>query len=297
MTLDQLLAFHAVASLGTFAAAAAELHKSQPAISKLVQNLEAELGLTLFDRAAYRATLTDAGRLFFERAAQIVADAEALRSFGVALGGGGEPVVRLVLEAVTPLEPVLAVLREVQTLFPAVRYELRTERLSGALEALRDASADLVIASARGMDPRTMAAQRFRDVRIIPVARRDHPLSRAGAPVPTALLRKHAQVVLRDSARGELTHTLNVLEGGLRWTVTDVTAKLQIIEAGMGWGGLPEHIVAPGLRDGTLTALTIREFDVAVIELATLRRRDRPEGPVAQALWARLRQERAQPAS
>src|SRR4051812_9344336 len=156
MTLDQLLAFHATASLGTFAAAAAELHKSQPAISKLVQNLEAELGLTLFDRSAYRATLTDAGRVFFERAAQVVAETEALRSFGLALAGGGEPVVRLVLEAVTPLEPVLQVIREVQSLFPSVRYELRTERLAGALEALRDSSADLVISSTQGMDRRTM---------------------------------------------------------------------------------------------------------------------------------------------
>ena len=289
MTLDQLLAFNAVASLGTFAAAAAELHKSQPAISKLVQNLEAELGVTLFDRSVYRATLTDAGKLFFERAARVVADTVALRDFGLVLGGGGEPVVWLVLEAVTPLAPVLEVLREVQTLFPAVRYELRTERLAGALEALQDASADLVIASTRGMDRRTMTAQHFRDVRIVPVVRHDHALARAGAPVPTALLREHAQVVLRDSARGELTQTMNVLEGGLRWTVTDVTAKLQIIEAGLGWGGLPEHVVAPGLRDGTLRALTVGEFEVAAIRLFTLRRQDRTQGPVAEALWSRLR--------
>ena len=136
MTLDQLLAFNAVASRGTFAAAAKALKKSQPAISKLVQNLEAELELTLFDRTAYRATLTDAGKLFFERAAQVVADTEALRSLGLALARGGEPVVRLAIEAVTPLEPVLRALRDVQNLFPSVRYELRTERLTGAIEAL-----------------------------------------------------------------------------------------------------------------------------------------------------------------
>lgn len=289
MTLDQLLAFKAVASLGTFAAAAAELHKSQPAISKLVQNLEAELGLTLFDRTAYRATLTDAGKIFFERAAQVVADTEALRSFGLALGEGGEPVVRLVLEAITPLEPVLEVLREVQALFPVVRYELRTERMTGALEALRDETTDLAIASVHGMDRRGMMAQRFRDVRIVPVVRHDHVLARTGAPVPAALLRQYPQVVLRDSARGESTHTLNVLEGGQRWTVTDVTAKLEIIEAGMGWGGLPEHVVESRLRHGTLVALAVREFDVSVIELFTLRRHDRHHGPVAQALWARLR--------
>lgn len=289
MTLDQLVAFHSVAALGTFAAASARLHKSQPAVSKLVQNLEAELGLTLFDRGAYRATLTDAGTLFFERTAKVLESTEALRSFGLALAGATEPVVRIVLEAVTPLAPVLRALRQVQTMFPSVRYELRTERMAGALETLRDASADLVVTSLRGIDQRTMVAQRFCDVRIVPVVRCDHPLAKAhGAPVAAALLRQHAQVVLRDSARGELTQTLNVLSEGLRWTVTDVVAKLEIIQAGMGWGGLPEHMVADALRAGSLVALDVREFDVNVIELFTLRRRDQPAGVVAQALWTRL---------
>src|SRR4051812_28010179 len=247
MTLDQLLAFHAVASRGTFAAAASELHKSQPAVTKLVQNLEAELGLELFDRSAYRATLTAIGRLFFERAAEVVAGAEALASFGLALGGAAEPIVRVVLEAVTPLPPVLGVLRQVQSLFPTVRYELRTERLAGALETLHDASADLVITCTRGLDTRGMTTQRFGEVPILPVVRHDHPLAKAARPLANALLRQYPQVVLRDSARGELTQTLNVLEGGLRWTVTDVASKLEIIEAGLGWGGLPAHVVAPGL--------------------------------------------------
>jgi DNA-binding transcriptional LysR family regulator len=289
MTLDQLLAFRAVATLGTFGAAARTLHKSQPAITKLVQNLEGELGITLFDRSAYRPKLTDHGRLFFERAADVVADTEALHAFGTALGKGGEPVLRLVVDAVTPLEPVLAALRDVQALFPAVRYELRTERMTGAVDALRDESADMAIASRRGMDKLTMIARPFFDVRIVPVVRHDHPLARMEGTPPVVQLRKYAQVVLRDSTRGDLTQSLNVLKGGLRWTVTDVAAKLQIIEAGLGWGGLPAHVVASDLADGTLVALTVREFDVAAIELFAVKRRDRRAGPVAQALWARLR--------
>lgn len=288
MTLDQLEAFRAVAQQGTFSAASAHLHKSQPAISKLVQNLEAELGLTLFDRSAYRATLTDAGVLFAERTAQLLASVDALRSFGRSLAGAAEPVVRLVLEAVTPLPPVLAALRDVQAVFPTVRWELRTERLTGAIEALADGSADLVIAGTHGIDPATMLAQPFATVRIIPVVRRDHPLASAEAPVPEALLREHPQVVLRDSARGELTQTLNVLPGGLRWTVTDVASKLEIIQAGMGWGGLPEHVVRDALAEGTLRALEVSAFRVQAIELSTLRRSDRPSGPVSRALWSRL---------
>ena len=82
MTYDQLVAFLAVAGEGTFTAASAALHKSQPAVSKLVRNLEDELGVQLFDREQYRATLTDAGRLFHERAASVIESSEALKTFG-----------------------------------------------------------------------------------------------------------------------------------------------------------------------------------------------------------------------
>jgi DNA-binding transcriptional LysR family regulator len=288
MTLDQLLAFRAVASAGTFAAAAAQLHKSQPAISKLVQNLEAELAVTLFDRSAYRATLTDAGKLLLERTVHVLSELQALEGFAHALSQGGEPVVRLVVEAIAPLTPVLHALRDVQRRYPAVRYELRTERLIAAHEALSDPSTDLLIATARGIDARTMTARPVGVVRILPVARRDHELARAGSPVPAELLRQHAQVVVTDSAREDIPRTWNVLEAGLRWTVTDITAKLQIIEAGMGWGGLPEHLVAPKVRDGSLAVLDVREFDVDAFELFAIQRTDRVAGPVARALWARL---------
>jgi len=297
VTFDQLVAFHAVATRGGFSAAAAHLHKSQPAVTKLVQSLEAALGLVLFDRAAYRAALTDAGRLLLERVEGLLANAEAVRRFARVLGGAAEPVVRIVLEAVTPLSYVLRALHQVRAVFPSVRFELRTERLSGALEALRESSADLAITTGHGVDARTMVSRPFVGVRIIPVAHRDHPLAAIAGPVPASELREHAQVVVTDSARGELSQTLNVLEAGLQWTVTDVAAKLEIIEAGLGWGGLPEHVVAPGIAAGQLVALDVREFDVHTIELFLVRRRDDAAGPVTQALWARLADpEGAQPA-
>src|SRR5262249_34647541 len=82
MTHDQLIAFLALAREGGSGAAAETLHKWQPAVSKLVRNLEAELGVTLFDRSQYRAPLPDAGRLFLERAPAVIEHTEALRPFG-----------------------------------------------------------------------------------------------------------------------------------------------------------------------------------------------------------------------
>jgi DNA-binding transcriptional LysR family regulator len=288
MTYDQLVAFVTVASTGAFSAASKVLHKTQPAVSKLIRNLESEIGLTLFDRSQYRATLTDVGRRFHARALAVVSETEALRGYGLALAGAPEQEVRLVFEAITPLSLVLPVLRRVEDRFPMLRYALRTERGPGVLAALLEGSADLVVTVAAGVDRRRIASQRLCDVRIVPVARFDHPLALAPSPVPIELLREYPQIVLRDSGGSELARDINLIEGGRRWSVTDVGAKRELIAAGMGWGGLPEHVVAGALERGELVRLDVREFEVEAISLALLRRRDRAIGVVAEALWTEL---------
>jgi len=287
VTYDQLVAFTTVAAEGTFRSASATLHKSQPAVSKLIRNLEGELGVVLFDRTRYRATLTDVGHVFYERAAAVIESTHALRGFGLALGGKVEPIVRLAVEAVTPLDPIVRTLRDLEARFPSVRFELHTERLAGAAEALRERRADVVVATTLGIDAATVDATPFGRVRIVAVARAGHPLAKRRPPIPPPLLRAHAQIVLRDSAHG-VGPSLNVLEGGgLRWTVTDVAAKKDLIIAGMGWGGLPEHVVAGELADGTLRALAVPGFTEAM-DLFAMRRRDRAHGVVATALWEAL---------
>jgi DNA-binding transcriptional LysR family regulator len=79
------------------------------------------------------------------------------------------------------------------------------------------------------------------------------------------------------------------VEGVLRWSVTDVAAKKEVILAGMGWGGLPEHVVADALASGELVTLDVPEFEVGAMELFAIRRRDRAHGVVASALWEELK--------
>src|SRR6185503_6767649 len=198
MTYDQLVALTTVAAEGTFTGVSEALHKSQPAVSKLIRNLEGELGVVLFDRTRYRATLTDSGRVFYERAAAVIESTHALRGFGLALGGKVEPIVRLAVEAVTPLDPIVKILRDVEARFPSVRLELHTERLAGAAEALHERRADVVVATMLGIDAAKVDAKPFGRVRIVAVARADHPVATRRPPIPPALLRRHPQIVLRD---------------------------------------------------------------------------------------------------
>jgi len=76
--LRQLRHVLALADLGSFARAAVALRISQPALSRSIQGVEQRLATTLFDRRPSGTVPTDTGRLFIERARQVVALAESL---------------------------------------------------------------------------------------------------------------------------------------------------------------------------------------------------------------------------
>lgn len=76
MEFHQLRYFIAAAEGLSISRAAERLHVTQPALSRQVAALEAELGVPLFDRVRQRIHLTDAGRFFLPKARQIICDAE-----------------------------------------------------------------------------------------------------------------------------------------------------------------------------------------------------------------------------
>src|SRR3569833_3413073 len=76
MNTTQLRAFLGVAQTGSFSRAAEELHLTQPAVSKRVAQLEAELDTRLLDRIGRQVSLTEAGRALLPRAQRILAEME-----------------------------------------------------------------------------------------------------------------------------------------------------------------------------------------------------------------------------
>jgi len=72
MDLANLNAFIAVAETRSFSLAAERLHLTQPAVSKRIAALEAQLDVRLFDRLGREIGLTEAGRALLPRAYQIL---------------------------------------------------------------------------------------------------------------------------------------------------------------------------------------------------------------------------------
>lgn len=141
MDIAQLEAVAAVDDHGSFSAAAAALHLTQPALSRRIATLERELGLLVFERVGRGVHLTAAGEAVAESARRILVERRRARAEVDAIAGlshGRIDIAGLPSMLATHLVPVIGAFREAHP-----RVEMT---LSGAVD-----TADLVdrVASVR----------------------------------------------------------------------------------------------------------------------------------------------------
>src|SRR5205085_11608384 len=78
MNIQQLRYLVATADIGTMTGAASALHVTQPALTRALRSLEADVGVTLLVRTGRRVELTADGRRVLETARRIVRDCDSL---------------------------------------------------------------------------------------------------------------------------------------------------------------------------------------------------------------------------
>jgi len=89
MELRQLRYFEAVASTLNFSRAAERLHIAQPPLSRQIQQLEDELGVSLLDRSSRPLRLTNAGSFFYDQTVQVLARLKEIQAATRRIGAGG----------------------------------------------------------------------------------------------------------------------------------------------------------------------------------------------------------------
>src|ERR1700679_160432 len=118
VSLDQLRAFIAAVDEGSFSAAARRLHRAQSAVSELVSNLEAQIGVQLFDRTERYPKLTQAGVLLVADARAVVADVDVLKARAKGISGGLEAELSAVVDVLFPIAAIAESARDFRDGFP-----------------------------------------------------------------------------------------------------------------------------------------------------------------------------------
>lgn len=284
LTLHQLHCFDAVATAGSFQAAAERLGRTHPTVFAAVKSLEAQLGLRLLDRSGYRVALTDAGRAFHARTRVFLHDLRGLRDHARRLAMGEESELSVVIGDLTPLPQVLGLLRRFFDGCPQTRLHLHFEAISGPWERLFDGEADLIFHHIDKSDPRLDFIDLL-TVTLVPVVAPNFLAFPISDDITLEQMRDHVQCVIRDTARHSPPRDYYVIEGARSWTVSDQLMKKELILQGMGWGHMPTFLIEDEMQSGRLLSIAGRHLQGGSGMLVAARRRDRPHGPIAQRLW------------
>jgi len=285
-TLDQLRVLAAIADAGSFSAAARKLNRAQSVISYTVANLEAQLGVTLFDRAGRTPVLTEAGRALMADARRVGHQIDEMRARALSLRRGTEAEVALAVDVMFPIPRLVCVLRDFAAAFPSVALRLQVGALGGVPQMVMAGEAALGVSGWPGALPATLARRVIGGLTLIPVAAPSHPLA-AEANVTGAMARAHTQLVLTDSSQLTEGQDFGVL--GLRtWRLSDLGARHALLLAGLGWCNMPDHLVAEDLAAGRLVRLKLEEAPDHHFPISLLTRADRPTGPASSWLAQRL---------
>ncbi len=215
-TLRQLQYLVAVADTGRFGLAAGRLNVSQPSLSAQIAEVEADLGVRLFDRGRGGAVLTAQGTEVVLRARRILNSVEDLRA---AVKGTGIFDGRLRLGVLPSIGPYLLpnVVQRLHDDHPDFRLVVREEATQDLDQGLRSGRLDMIISTPEDHPegrPRPLFEEDFWAA--VPL---DDPLAQSTAPLPLKALA--GRMLLTIGVRHRLSRIVAALAEQAGGTVSD----------------------------------------------------------------------------
>ncbi len=259
LTLEALEVIDEIDRRGSFASAAEHLNKVPSGLSYIVQKLEEQLGVTLFQRQGRRSTLTPAGRHLLNEGRELLLAAQRLTHQTREIATGWEPCIRIVIDTILDINELIEPLSLFLQQHPHIELDITEEVLGGCWEALTTDRVDLVIGAGapipaqQGIRTEVMAQ---RDM-VFTVAA-SHPLAQhAHEIISTETLSQHRWIVVHDSSRFAAPRDTGRISSNQRLYVRTIEQKIALQKAGLGVGYLPRSRIATALTDGSLIELNI----------------------------------------
>lgn len=259
VSLDQLRTFIAAVDAGSFSAAGRKLNRVQSAVSGLVGGLEDQIGVVLFDRSGRFPKLTPQGLLLLADARNIVSGVDTLKARAKLMNAGLEAELSVVVDVFFPTAVVSAAAKAFAARFPLTPLRVFVEGLGAAYQPVLDGRCSLGVLAGLPLSFPSLVSERLCQVPLIAVVAAAHPLAAFDGYVSKAELAKYVQLVLTDRSDLLAGRDYGVLSPST-WRLADLSTKHAFIKDGVGWGGMPLHMVQQDLSAGTLIALDVDDM-------------------------------------
>jgi len=286
--LPDLRAFVAVAKLGSFSAAAEELHLSQPALSRRIEKLESALGVRLFHRTTRKVDMTTVGREFSYRANELLISLEQslMGIRDVATHISGEVTVACIPSAVRYFLP--GILKAYHERYPQILIRIIDQGANEVLTTLLRNEADFGLNYIGTQEPELEFEPILKEPFVV-ACRTEHPLARKKKVTWSDLAAYDYMSVTKDSGNRfllDLALTHNPTRPRWYCEAQHVSTLVSLVEAGMGIAAVPRLAMPP---DGHPILISVPlEKPVITRTVGLVRRRGRALSPAAHEFYNQL---------
>lgn len=288
ISLESLEVLDAIASKGSFAAAAESLFRVPSAITYTVRKLEQDLGVALFNRSGHRAELTEAGAELLREGRYLLNAASELESHVKLIASGVETELTIAISELFSLDALYKVINEFYAQNFGTRLKVIREVYGGSWDALVSGRAAISLgAPGEGPHAGSYTTKPIGTLEFDYAVASSHPLATVKEPLQNGDLKQYRAITASDSSRSLEPKTSGVITGQDVLAVPDMLAKLEAQIAGLGVGYLPKRMAEKHVATGELVIKTIAEPKPKVISYLAWQNKG---GKAQQWLIERLKQ-------
>lgn len=291
MNLYHLRVFRTVAEHEHITRASEELILSQPAVTKIIQNLERDLGLELIERHGRRIVLTHAGHVLLGYARRLFALEREMEEAMAGLKDAEIGEINLAANRTTGVYVLPPIVSRYRSLYPRVVLNIMILNSHEIIEQTLNWTLDLGLVEG---DPNTLPQELkvkvFAQDELVLVVSPEHPWSKRNQVHPEAL--RDGQLLLREQGSGireVIVHSL--AHQGVQiqplFTLPDNEAIKQMIISGVGAAIVSALTVQRELISGDLVRIAIAGVKLHP-RLSLVYRIDKHLSPAAQAFCSLL---------
>jgi DNA-binding transcriptional LysR family regulator len=289
MKLNQLKILDAIVHSASLSGAALKLHKTQPALTLAIKNLEAKIGFELLDRTKYRLQLTEKGRIFHREAQQLLHASDELVQLAEELALGNEPQFRICYEQLCHMQSYNEIISTTFRQFTSTEFSLTSGKRFISLEHVNSADAEL------GIGPWFDLFHATGDLESLPIGKLNIGIVSAKKGFPQKLsyneLQKYPCLAMFESGLNIDSDRLSYSKGSAMMKIDDVSSLKSFLLSGAGWAMMSLEHCNKEIRAGLLQEIHItdREHKFSA-EIRAFRRHAMHHGPVARTIWEQFKQ-------
>ncbi|MET3653403.1 LysR family transcriptional regulator [Dyella japonica] len=285
ISLRQLRAFLAVARQQHFRRAAESLHLSQPAVSRYIADLEAELGIRLFDRTTREVVPTDAGRYLESAIGRVLDELEGVLSHVHSESERKRGKVHIASVPTLSAGLMPQCIADCAARYPELTIQLHDQAQTLVLDSVRGGEVDFGVAIDPPLTGEFDIELLLRDPFVL-VCRPDHPLAKLDR-VPWRKLQGQALILLDYSSGSRRLIDRALASRNIEANIVQQTGHtlttFRMVEAGLGIS------VSPALSPPPPTLVTRPLTPQESRDVVLIKRRQRSLSPLAMLVWERLR--------